>query len=464
MTQAGTISGRVYDANGQPLGNVEVRAMKASYPDGRRILTPLQSVITNDLGEYRLFWLPSGRYYVSAAHPKAQGMMRRLSNLFGVSISAGGPSTIGMFNSAANSDPALGGFEPEPDSESDHYAPAFFGGTTDEQAATSIDIRAGSEVTGANIVISPVQARHVRGIVIDGITGRPAQYASIDLPRDLDGPRMKEPQVDRERSTFDLLLLPGTYTVNATSASGEGSITFQLGAADIENLVIATTPTFDIAGRIAVDGNPSGAAALGALHITLRRDPPREEPRSSFLSYSTPLPNGSFTVSASAGDYRVNIAPLLNVTPVRIPMTTLPPALQNAYVKSIRMGNMDVLNGTLHLESKPSAPLDVVIGMNAGALDGQVVTVQQGLVADVSVVLVPDVRRRTELYRTTTTDTAGRFHFDRVPPGDYKAFAWEEVQEGAWFDPEFMRANENRGVPVRIAEGRTENARIEVVP
>ena len=160
----------------------------------------------------------------------------------------------------------------------------------------------------------------------------------------------------------------------------------------------------------------------------------------------------------------MNIAPILNVTPVRIPMTTLPPALQKAYVKSIRMGNVDVLNGTLHLESKPSAPLDVVIGMNSGALDGQVVTGPQGSVADVSVVLMPDVRRRTELYRTTTTDTSGRFHFDRVPPGDYKAFAWEEVQEGAWFDPEFMRANENRGLPVRIAEGRTENARIEVGP
>jgi large repetitive protein len=62
MTQAGTISGRVSDPNGQPLGNVEVLAMKASYPDGRRILIPVQSVFTNDLGEYRLFWLAPGRY------------------------------------------------------------------------------------------------------------------------------------------------------------------------------------------------------------------------------------------------------------------------------------------------------------------------------------------------------------------------------------------------------------------
>ena len=71
MTPTGAISGRVYDTGGRPLGNVEVKAMKASYPEGRRILTPVQSVLTNDLGEYRLFWLAPGRYYVAAVHPKA---------------------------------------------------------------------------------------------------------------------------------------------------------------------------------------------------------------------------------------------------------------------------------------------------------------------------------------------------------------------------------------------------------
>jgi hypothetical protein len=79
-------------------------------------------------------------------------------------------------------------------------------------------------------------------------------------------------------------------------------------------------------------------------------------------------------------------------------------------------------------------------------------------------VLVPDVRRRTELYRSTTTDVAGRFHFDRIPPGDYKIFSWEEVQDGAWYDPEFLRTVENRGTPIRILEGRTENPRVEVIP
>ena len=463
MTQAGTISGRVNDVNSQPLGNVEVLAMRASYPEGRRILTPIQSAITNDLGEYRLFWLAPGRYYVRAVHPKAQSKSRQMSNMFAPGIAVSSMSIGGMFNSASRSDPALAGFEPE--NESERYAPMFLGNTTDEQSATPVDLRAGTEAGGANITIAPLLPRHVRGVVVDGLTGKPAQYASVTIAKDSDGPRGKEFEVDRERGTFDLLLVPGSHTVNAVSASGEGFITFQLLDADIENLVIPTMPTFDIAGRIVLDGERSSGAALGALHITLAHDPPREESRSAGLSYSTPLPDGSFVVTASAGDYRVNIAPLLNVTPSRIGITTLPSSLQNAYIKSIRLGNMDVLNGPLHLEGKPSAVLEVVIGRNSGAIEGQVLTDPQGTVADVSVVLVPEIRRRSELYRTTTTDISGRFLLDRVPPGDYKVFSWEDVQDGAWYDPEFLRAYENRGTPIRVVEGRrNESVRVEVIP
>src|SRR5262249_3331853 len=86
MPPPGVISGRIYDVNGQPLGNVEVLAMKASYPEGQRTLIPVQSATTNDLGEYRLFWLAPGRYYISAVHPKAQGVLRLMSNIIGISV------------------------------------------------------------------------------------------------------------------------------------------------------------------------------------------------------------------------------------------------------------------------------------------------------------------------------------------------------------------------------------------
>src|SRR5262245_33948323 len=66
MSPTGAVSGRVYGINGEPLGKAQVMAMRQVYKDGRRTLTIVQMVATDDRGEYRLFWLAPGRYYVSA--------------------------------------------------------------------------------------------------------------------------------------------------------------------------------------------------------------------------------------------------------------------------------------------------------------------------------------------------------------------------------------------------------------
>ena len=462
MTATASISGRVVDLSGRPVANVEVKALKASYPEGRRVLTPAESAQTNDLGEYRLFWLAPGRYYVGAVHPKAQGMFRRMATS-GVGTSTSGP--VGTLVTVEKADPAVLVLDPraELDSATVRYAPIFFGGTTNEHNATGIDLREGADFGGVNIMVGPVQMRHVRGVVVDGVTGRPAQYGSITLPKDLDTPPIKDVTVDRDTGTFDMLLFPGSYSVTATSASGEGYAIFTVGDADIENLTIPTTPTFSIRGRIIAEGAPISPAVLEALRLTLRRDPPRGEPVTT--AYDTPLADGSFTIHASAGDFRINIAPILNVTPSRYapPSSAVRQSFEGAYVKSIRIGNADVLNAGLHLNSPPSAPLEIVIASNPGALEGQVVTNSREPVADAAVLLIPDNRRRNELYRTTATDSSGRFHFDRVPPGNYKVLSWEEVEDGAWFDSEFMKSVESRGLPVRIAESATEIVRIEVI-
>jgi hypothetical protein len=51
-----------------------------------------------------------------------------------------------------------------------------------------------------------------------------------------------------------------------------------------------------------------------------------------------------------------------------------------------------------------------------------------------------------------------------VPPGDYKLFAWSEVEDGAWYDAEFMPNYENRGKPVHISEGSKPDVSLTVIP
>ena len=77
---------------------------------------------------------------------------------------------------------------------------------------------------------------------------------------------------------------------------------------------------------------------------------------------------------------------------------------------------------------------------------------QQGL-PNRTVVLVPDLRHRhrRDLYKVAATDSAGRFRLDGLTPGDYKVFAWEIVEPGAWENSEFLSKYEELGQAITVA-------------
>jgi hypothetical protein len=164
------------------------------------------------------------------------------------------------------------------------------------------------------------------------------------------------------------------------------------------------------------------------------------------------MPEGTFTLRGVVpGDFRVEIQP---------------PNLQNSYVKSIQLGRTDVLNGGLHLESSVDTPLRVVISTRGGTLDGRVLDSAGKIAINAKVVLVPAAarRQRGDLHRSVSADDSGRFQLRGLPPGDYKLFAWERVEDGAWQDPDFMRLYENRGKAVRIAEDGRVTADAILIP
>ena len=70
---------------------------------------------------------------------------------------------------------------------------------------------------------------------------------------------------------------------------------------------------------------------------------------------------------------------------------------------------------------------------------------------------------RTDLFKNVLTSTAGEFRFQGLTPGNYKLFAWEEVENGAWLNAEFMRKHEERGVSVVITESNTERVDLKVI-
>jgi hypothetical protein len=173
-------------------------------------------------------------------------------------------------------------------------------------------------------------------------------------------------------------------------------------------------------------------------------------------------PNGTFCLANVAqGDYRVYVPPLLNTFQWGTP--SLVPLLQNAYIKSIRLGGADVLSDGLRLNFAPQEPLEVLIG-NGAKLSGTVINDKRESVVNATVALVPTAsRQRIDLYRTTTSDKDGRYKLQGIPPGNYRAYAWEDVERDAWQDPSFLSLIEGRGTTVQVSEGMQADADLIVI-
>ena len=135
LPHGAVVTGRVVDEAGEPLTNVQVTLQRYQYINGRRQLNGSAFASTNDIGEYRLFGVAPGQYFVSA--------------------------TMRFFNfSDAASDDRSG------------YAPTYYGGTTNVNDAQRITLTVGQQLNDINIALAPTQLARISGTAVSS-DGKP---------------------------------------------------------------------------------------------------------------------------------------------------------------------------------------------------------------------------------------------------------------------------------------------------
>lgn len=410
------ISGRIQDEDGNPLPWVRVAALRQVYMRGRRRLATEVTVVTNDLGEYRLFGLRPGRYFISATYRPGQRL----------------DPTEDESAPAASGDSAKSG-----------YVPTYYPGSPDPAKAGAIPVKTGEEISSIDLLLEPATVYSIRG-----------RAAILGVRRSLDGViLMLEPRstglawstgprqsLANKDGSFEIPdVLPGSYTLVATffdEARGryQARQSVDIAGGDADAIQLTLTSGWNILGQVEWDP-PKPSLERNSLRVQARSSDTYAPQMASVLVAA----DGTFLLKEMAeGTYQV---------------TTFGQT-QDCYLKSVRFAGMEVSDDEFNVIRGTQATLEVTISSRGARVQGTV-SDSDGLPASrVWVVLVPDGAHRNEYrrFRQTITDQAGRFDIHGIAPGDYKLYSWEQVEPNAWEDPDFLKPFESKAQTLSVEE------------
>lgn len=412
LVQAAAISGHVYDEEGAPVADAVVSELHFVFMNGQRHLHTSAVVRTNDLGEYRIWGLDAGRYFVLAEYQPP-----RLATI---------PTEIG-------------------------YLPTFYPGVLEAAHAASVMIRGGDELAGANIDLQPARTVRIRG----HIYGAVRNVKVFLLLRDISAIGDLVPPVYAQEWDGDYQLYnvnPGSYYLYATGEGMKGPLIsrqpLEVSDTNLDRVDMTLQPGINISGSVFIDAS-SPSRSQPSLQVSLL-------PRNGRMIYGSAPSARTVTFGAFLlenvypGDYDVQIDGIGG----------------SYYLKSARLDGSDILGRGLStdLYSNPKR-LEILISRNGATIDGLVSKDQQPY-GGATVALVPDPPHRTEhyLFKTTATDQYGRFVLEGVAPGDYKVFAWESIERAAYTSSDFLQPFEIHGESVHVSEGSHVTANPELIP
>ncbi len=214
----------------------------------------------------------------------------------------------------------------------------------------------------------------------------------------------------------------------------------------MDDIVLTLTSPVPLSGHIRAEGD--GTLDLSQIRVYLQ---PLEPVRLGGSGMGEVGADGLFVVE--------------NVVPGRYQVYVIHRS-DEFYLKSVRMGNQEIAGGELDLSAGAPAPLELVLRAGAGQVSGMVTGPENSPALGVTVVAVPEESRRNEsrLYKSVPSDQSGQFTLKGLVPGEYKLFAWEEIEPGAYQDPEFLKPFESRGKAIAVTENGRESVQLQLIP
>jgi hypothetical protein len=413
LTPEGAIYGRITDSDGDPIQNLQIMLVQAAIVNGQKSWQQTGSEETKDDGEFRFFGLRPGAYYLKT-----------------------GSTPFGNFKPGANSQTARRG-----------YPLNYYPGKPDLDSATAIAVEPAKEVRADFSVKGDVFYR-VSGSVI----GAPKQMPLDVQVLGSDGEQLYDgAQMDPRAGTFTVFAPKGSYVIKAYAQGNNGP---QGVASRIVNvngevaglsLAIAPLTTIPVDVRFEIARNADSgpyAKNMQPVQVTL-------------VSRVSVFANQVYAATME-GQSEVRSFAVRNVEPGRYAIQLMP--MGRWYIESARCGQTNLLTEDLSVQTGgPGQPIEIVLRDDFATVSGAVSL--DGQPAQGTVLLIPEANPRGASAFPANPD--GQFQKD-LPPGDYKAIAFDRVDGLEYTNTEAMRAYSAWEQPSHISPNGLTSVQLEL--
>lgn len=416
------ITGTVTDPIGEPVANAQIEAVRIGAYWGTQLLGRAGVSQSDDRGQFRIFHLAPGQYFVRVARAR---ILRR----------------------GARNDEELNA------SELKGFLPIYYPDTTDISQATALELPPGEELSQINLTVHPARVLRIRGSVLNGLTGEPVSGGSVSA--EMMPPALREngswASGFDDDSRFEINdLVPGKYIISVQGwvlperRQFAGRRQIELTDSNLDGLQVQVFPSRDLTGRIEW---PRGEKIEShSFQIQLE-------------SHVYPDYWGASANTKADGTFLIADV-MQGIYDLRV--TGFP---DGYYLRSAVLGNLDVTDGLKIGEGPITDRLVVRVSPSGAQVEGVVMNGVGKPACTAAVVLIPEGSRRSNrfLYDESKVDRNGHYVFNGITPGDYKLFAFDHEGVVAYFDSTALSAYENQGQAAHFDEGDRRTVPLKVI-
>jgi hypothetical protein len=468
ITKGSVITGTIRDARGEPVRGVAVALSQFELVNGERRLTSAgRSQLSDDRGQYRVYDLEPGDYFVNVERANV-GFYLSLPQTTAQDLAAAqrelrAGASAPVATAVVAPPPAMG------------YAPVFHPGTTLFSQAVAVPVGAGEERAGIDIALRLVPLVRLSARVL-GPDGQPPAMVQSRLVAQMQLPGLSS--INLEAGTLFPVtdgnirinsIPPGEYTLNVggstvapppMAASGGGFIVSRPSAAIGLPMWASMPVTID--GRD-IDGLTIhlqlGKLMTGRVVFEGATAPP------SSVSFFLSGPSIGGTTLSRRGTATPEFS-IDGIIPAAYRVTAT--GVRGWMVKSAMINGRDAGDLPVDITTDVS---DVVVTLTdrLTELSGVLQTPAGTPAANYFVIVFArdpaywfNGSRRIVSLRPATDGRFVTTATSPLPPGDYVIAAVTDVRSGEWFDPAFLKGLTSSAVAITLGEGEKKRQDLQI--